>query len=266
MPIPLVTRQEARRRTAVAVPPITVDREPVGSTTLSPLSSPPHSLIDSDSEDESPTTELHTRALPSTTSTTTSTRSITTSTSSKMANADRRPLAEVRIGKMKDCPILTPGRIDPQVLQTWSLACKRYMKHAEKKPSEIVSFVAEAMQEPRLITWYQAGQERIDVLPLKGYLEELSKRVLEKEWAPKLRDQVLSSKQGDQAFMDWKIEVENLNAILLTSAPTHTLKPDALKNQIEANLNTELKLSLRNESILATNDLQAWSFEVDERD
>ncbi|KIJ51954.1 hypothetical protein M422DRAFT_243526 [Sphaerobolus stellatus SS14] len=264
-PTLLVTCQEARRRVAVTVPPITARREPVGSTTLPPSSPPPDSLIDSDSEDDSPTTELHTQAFPSTTSTT-STRSITTFTSSMMANTDRRPLAEVRTGKMKDCPILTPGCIDPQVIQTWTLACKRYMKHAEKKPSEIVSFVAKAMQEPQLIAWYQVGQERIDTLPLKEYLEELSKRVLKQDWAPKLRDQVLSSQQGNQAFMDWKIEVENLNAILLTSAPVHTLKPDALKNQIKVNLNMELKLNLHNEPVLATDDLQAWSFEVDEQD
>ena len=62
------------------------------------------------------------------------------------------------------------------------------MKHAEKKPKEIVSFVAEAMLEPRLIAWYQAGQARIDTLTLKEYLEELAKLVLEKNWAHKIRD------------------------------------------------------------------------------
>ncbi|KAF8799619.1 hypothetical protein BYT27DRAFT_7120044 [Phlegmacium glaucopus] len=64
---------------------------------------------------------------------------------------------------MKDCPVLTAGRITPLVLQSWSLACKCYMKHAEKKPTEIVSFIAEAMLKPRLVAWYQAGQARIDV-------------------------------------------------------------------------------------------------------
>jgi hypothetical protein len=58
-------------------------------------------------------------------------------------NADK--LAEVVTAKMKDCPVLTAGKITPLILQSWSLACKRYMKHAEKKSTEIVSFVAEAM-------------------------------------------------------------------------------------------------------------------------
>ena len=174
-------------------------------------------------------------------------------------------LAEVVTAKMKDCPVLTAGKITPLVLQSWSLACKRYMKHAEKKPTEIVSFVAEAMLEPRLIAWYQAGQARIDELSLEKYLEELSNLVLEKNWAHKIRDTIISSKQGDRVFIDWKIEIENLNAILTTSSPTHALGNDALKVQLEANLNEELKLNLLNEPTVSSK-LDAWSTEVKERD
>ena len=182
-----------------------------------------------------------------------------------MDNIEKQPLAEVQTAKMKDCPILTAGRITPLVLQTWTLACKRYMKHADKKPEEIVSFVAEAMLEPRLIAWYQAGQARIDALTLKQYLDELSKLVLEKNWAHKIRDTIISSKQGNRSFIDWKIELENLNAILTTTSPTHALTNDGLKVQLEANLNSELKINLLNEPTLSTS-LDAWSIEVKKRD
>ena len=97
------------------------------------------------------------------------------------------------------------------------------MKHADKKPTEIVSFIAEAMLEPHLIAWYQAGQARINELTLDQYLEELSKLVLEKNWAHKIQDTIISSKQGDRPFIDWKIEMENLNAILTTSSLSHAL-------------------------------------------
>jgi hypothetical protein len=139
------------------------------------------------------------------------------------------------------------------------------MKHAEKKPTEIVSFVAEAMLKPRLIAWYQAGQTRIDRLTLDEYLTELSQLVLEKNWAHKIRDTIISSKQGDRAFIDWKIELENLNAILTMSSPSHALTSDALKVQLESNLNSELKINLMNEPAIATG-LSAWAIEVKERD
>src|ERR1700678_1102650 len=101
---------------------------------------------------------------------------------------------------MKDCPVLTAGKITPLILQLWSLTCKHYMKHADKKPTEIVSFVAEAMLEPCLIAWYQAGQARINALTLDQYLEELAKLVLEQNWAHKIRDPIISSKQGTRPF------------------------------------------------------------------
>ena len=182
-----------------------------------------------------------------------------------MANVDKQPLAEVLTAKMKDCPVLTAGRITPLILQSWSLACKHYMKHAEKKSTEIVSFVAEAMLEPRLVAWYQAGQKHIDALTLDEYLAELSQLVLEKNWAHKIRDTIISSKQGDRPFIDWKIEMENLNAILTTSSKSHALTEDALKVQLEANLNTELKTNLINEPITAEK-LSEWAVSVKERD
>jgi hypothetical protein len=65
------------------------------------------------------------------------------------------------------------------------------------------------------------------------------------------------SKQGNRAFIDWKIELENLNAILTTSSPTHALTEDGLKVQLEANLNSELKINLLNELTLSSK-LDAW--------
>ena len=108
------------------------------------------------------------------------------------------------------------------------------MKHTDKKQEEVVSFVAEAMLEPCLIAWYQARQTHIDALTLNKYLEELSYLVLEKNWAHKIHDVIISSKQGDHLFINWKIEMENLNAILTTSSPTHVLTEDGLKIQLEA--------------------------------
>ncbi|KIJ33932.1 hypothetical protein M422DRAFT_142230, partial [Sphaerobolus stellatus SS14] len=136
--------------------------------------------------------------------------------------------------------MLTAGRVDPLVFQAWAVACRRFMKNAEKKPTEIVSYVADAMLEPRLMGWYQADHTRIDTLSLEEYLVELAILVLEKTWAHDVRTKILASKQGNKLFIDWKIELENLNAILTTNAPTYALTAEALKLQLEANLNDDL--------------------------
>ncbi|KAF8984338.1 hypothetical protein BDQ17DRAFT_1548843, partial [Cyathus striatus] len=183
---------------------------------------------------------------------------------------DTRPLAEVKTSttKVKECPILTAGRIDPVVFYSWSIACRRFAKHAEKKPSEIVSFVAGAMLEPRLVAWYNSDTTRIDALTLEAYLLELSKLVLLKNWGKKIRNQILSSTQGSKSFMDWKIELENLNAILISTSPAHTVdRLSALKNHLEANMDADLKLAIEDEELLCTgSDFTVWAQEVAERD
>jgi hypothetical protein len=121
------------------------------------------------------------------------------------------------------------------------------------------------MFEPHLMVWYQEDQIRIDALTLDAYLAELTLLVLEKNWAHDILKAILSSSQGLQPFMDWKIEMENLNAILTTSAPCKALSKDQLKVQLQSNLNPDLRLSLNLKPILAT-DLATWAFEVKEHD
>ena len=161
--------------------------------------------------------------------------------------------------------MLTAGRITPLIMQSWALACKRYKKHGGKTDTKIVSYVAEGMFEPRLVAWYQANQSRIDSLTLNAYLLELSQLVLERNWAHDILETILSSSQGNCVFIDWKIKMENLNMILVTSAPAWALTKDQLKDQLQSNLHPDLRLNLSLKPILAT-DLTAWAFEVKERD
>ena len=154
-----------------------------------------------------------------------------------------QPLTEVKVMKMKECLMLTTGRITPLIMQSWTLACKCYKKHGGRLDTDIVSYVTEGMFELCLIAWYQADQTRIDGLILDAYLLELSQLVLERNWSHDILKTILSSSQGNQVFIDWKIELENLNAILATSAPTKALTKAELKTQLQSNLHPDLRLN-----------------------
>ena len=119
-----------------------------------------------------------------------------------------QPLAEVKVTNMKECPILTTGRITPLIMQSWTLACKHYKKHSGRSDTDIVSYIAEGMFEPRLIVWYQANQTQIDGLTLDVYLLELSLLVLKRNWSHDILKTILSSYQGNCIFIDWNIEIE----------------------------------------------------------
>jgi hypothetical protein len=180
-------------------------------------------------------------------------------------SATAQPLTEVKVMKMKECQMLTTGQITPLIMQLWTLACRHYKKHRGKTDTEIGSYIMEGMFEPCLVMWYQADQTRIDGLTLNEYLLELSQLVLEKNWAHDILETILSSSQGCCIFIDWKIEIENLNVILTTSAPSWALTRDQLKDQLQSNLHPNLRLSLSLKLVLAT-DLTAWTFMVKDRD
>ena len=120
-PTPLLTRQEVKRRATLQVDltspsssTITLHREPHGSTPTDTLPSPHHYPNDSDLSDTDSST-----GSPTLTATFPISKGLI-----KMNNDEKQPLAEVQTAKMKDCPILTAGRITPLVLQSWALVCK----------------------------------------------------------------------------------------------------------------------------------------------
>ena len=150
-------------------------------------------------------------------------------------------------------------------MQSWILMCKWYKKHGGKTDTQIVSYIAKGMFKPRPVAWYQTDQTRIDALSLYAYLTELSQLVLKKNWSHDILETILSSSQGNQVFIDWKIELENLNAILTTSTPTKALTKAKLKTQLQSNLHPDLRLNISLEPVLAV-DLAPWAIEVKEHD
>ena len=68
-----------------------------------------------------------------------------------------QPLIEVKVTKMKECPMLTAGKVTPLIMQSWTLVCKCYKKHGGNTDAEIVSYVAEGMFELCLVVCLKFG-------------------------------------------------------------------------------------------------------------
>ncbi|KAG5349113.1 hypothetical protein C0989_005826, partial [Termitomyces sp. Mn162] len=184
---------------------------------------------------------------------------------SLMPLTNNRPLAEVKVSKLKDCPMLTLGQLDVKKFQEWSNACHQYLKHSEKKPEEIVRFIADGMLEPRFVKWYHANQTRIDALSLDKYLTEFAKYALPCKWEHGICNTLLSSKQRNKPFADWQIELENLNALLANTKSTCSLSDASVQAQLEANMNQDLCAKLNNTNLIATT-FPDWIREVTELD
>ncbi|KAG5348996.1 hypothetical protein C0989_006660 [Termitomyces sp. Mn162] len=182
-----------------------------------------------------------------------------------MPLADNHLLAEVKVSKLKDCPMLTPGRLDVKKFQEWSNACHQYLKHSEKKPEEIVKFIANGMLEPCFVKWYHANQTCIDTLLLDKYLTEFAKYALPCKWEHSVHNTLLSSKQGNKPFSDWQIELKNLNVLLANTKSMCCLSDVLVQAQLKANMNLDLQAKLDNTNLITTT-FTDWICEVTELD
>ncbi|KAG6859292.1 hypothetical protein C0995_009937 [Termitomyces sp. Mi166 len=155
---------------------------------------------------------------------------------------DKHPLAEVKVTKLKDCPMLTPGRMDDYTFQQWAIACKRYQKHSRKSDDEIVSFIADGMLEPRFVAWYHANQSCIDKLSLQEYLDELQKYALPRHW-----------------------QQDDLNARLSNTKSPYTLDDKALQAHFKSHMRPDLRRK-KDISTLNYKNLTEWILLITELD
>ncbi|KAF8952196.1 hypothetical protein BDZ97DRAFT_2083726 [Flammula alnicola] len=173
-------------------------------------------------------------------------------------------IAKIIVAKLDKCPLLGLGEITPAVFQEWHHACKRFAKMSGKDPNtEVVSFIGDAMSEPRLQEWYRVNEKRLDKLTLDEYMVELGELVLDRDWAYAARAALLSARQPETlTFRYWQTELENKNALLTASAPTFALSEDALRNHLEANARPALSAALARKAIPASTTYVAWTSQV----
>ncbi|KAG6875053.1 hypothetical protein C0992_005377, partial [Termitomyces sp. T32_za158] len=179
---------------------------------------------------------------------------------------EQRPLAEIKVAKLKDCPMLTEGRMDDNIFQQWSIACHRYKKHSGKRTDEIVSFVADGMLEPRFVAWYHTNRSRIDAMTLDEYLAEFQRFALPRNWQSKVRDSILASFQENMSFANWNVHIQNLNARLTNTASEHALTNLALKAHFESHMRSDLRRKVDARRLKSNMEFADWIIEVTELD
>ncbi|KAG6901035.1 hypothetical protein C0995_001826, partial [Termitomyces sp. Mi166 len=165
----------------------------------------------------------------------------------------------------KRMPMLTKGRMDDYVFQQWTIACQRFQKHLGKKDSEIMLFVVDGILEPRFIAWNHTNRSRIDSMTLKQYLHELQRFALPRHWQTKVHDTILGSYQGNTAFADWVVVLQNLNAQLENTRLEHTLSDTSLKAHLESHMHPDLCWKVDYKRI-PIGELADWITEVVELD
>ncbi|KAF9037047.1 hypothetical protein BJ165DRAFT_1353819, partial [Panaeolus papilionaceus] len=170
--------------------------------------------------------------------------------------------------KLKDCPTLAAGELEPEDILDWYHACRRFAKQSGKDPDkDVVCLVADATLEPRFVRWYMTDHKQIDKLTLKAYISEFATLALSPNWEFPIRTQIQTSSQGPhQRFHDWRIKIETLNAILELSSRNQHFSEQSLRDQMESCTRESLRRSLTTDPIPASVSYEDWTAKVQERD
>ena len=164
-------------------------------------------------------------------------------------------VAELIISSASKPPVLTAGKLSPELLRQFENACRSYFRTKEGlDPAEHVSRIAGGLQDPMVADWYWVGQERFDEMPFDNFMRELRGKWLSKDWEQDIRRRVLGTKQTG-SFWEWTVSIRSLNTLLRNTE--HHLSDAALLNQMEANLDPSLAAACDDEKI-NDKDLDSW--------
>ena len=87
-------------------------------------------------------------------------------------------------------------------------------------------------------------------------MAELRKEVLDSKWVDATRNEMLSLRQGEKSFAEYSTSLRTKNNLL--AGTSSFLKDDALKNQLEAGMNEELREMYNEERIRDTAGFRDW--------
>jgi len=135
-------------------------------------------------------------------------------------------------------PVLTVGKVTPQVLRDWEDACLGYYFHKGVADDRQVRSVILGLKDFCIGDWYRAAKTAVDNLTFDELMEQLRARLLKDGWQHGLQKEILSSKQGSLRFNDWQNKMGATNSLLVGT--TFHITTTALRDHLAANMHHDL--------------------------
>ncbi|KAF8196515.1 hypothetical protein BJ912DRAFT_1056333 [Pholiota molesta] len=165
----------------------------------------------------------------------------------------------------KHCPILTAGEIHPKVLVDLSDAHHEYFIAKDIADADKVKKILGGFKDVHIRDWISCERDRLIALSYKDFMAEIRSNYLPADWEEKVRTQILGMRMSkDVKFWDWAQEMRALN-IVLRNTDSH-LSETALRNQLEAALEPNLRSYCFREKLNKKTDLKDWVLAVKDAD
>ncbi|KAJ3480306.1 hypothetical protein NLI96_g8441 [Meripilus lineatus] len=160
-----------------------------------------------------------------------------------MSSAKKRPLATVESPSAKHVPILTPGKVTPEILVDWFAECENYFDEKTIADDEKVSKVLSGLKDPLIKAWINPNRTRIKGFSWKTFQAEIKKELLPRDWVDKFRFGLANRHQDEnEEFWDFANHFESMNSVLLGTE--HYLEGRPFIDKITANTCEDLRIAI----------------------
>ena len=141
---------------------------------------------------------------------------------------------------IKQVPILTSGKLTPDVILQWDIACDRYFGERVIAEDSMVVKASAGFQDVAVTDWYRVNRDKLNALSWAEFLNAFRKRWLPRNWVAVTEARILSSRQREmETFEDWCEGLEKIN-VLLRGTSGH-FSEARLRSQLSANAVEELR-------------------------
>jgi hypothetical protein len=168
-------------------------------------------------------------------------------------------IASVQYAVITQPPMLTAGTITPKALMLFEQNCFDYFANAKGGVTDNLKVprILSSFKDIEVLDWIASDRDRLQKLDFVTFMTELRRNFLPMDWEETIRSEILSSKlPSNKSFQDWARSLVVNNCVLRNT--TSHFSNESLRNTLEANMGSDLRLLAKEAKASETKALRNW--------
>ncbi|KZP17246.1 hypothetical protein FIBSPDRAFT_675093, partial [Athelia psychrophila] len=153
-------------------------------------------------------------------------------------------------------PLISAGDISPELCYQIEKGFHGFFANKGIKPEDQVARALFSFQDHRIEEWIAAHQDELVLCTFAEFMVKLHVLMLAPNWEGKLKTSILGMRQGDVSFIEFYNHMASRN-ILLRGSASH-LDAAEVRDQLEANMTSELRETVEYEDAHLEQDFDVW--------
>ena len=167
------------------------------------------------------------------------------------------------IGEQGKLPVITPGKLTPDLLFNFENGTHSYFSFKEVKPKEVAK-VAGGLQDRCVQMWYRLNHVAINAVGFTAFMKSICENWLDPGWEQEVKLLMLGSSQGSKPISNRIMLVESTNVLLLGHACA--LSTNNLRNHIQSHIHPDTMTACTTAELHLITDYEKYKHALKEID